>query len=119
MCVYDLNSCLDVSQPQLPELETEDKNSFSSSFYRVCDAGGPLHTPVHTPQNSDKDTRIFFQCRLFCGLGAALWLSGKESTQAGGMGLIPESARSPGLARSPGEGDGNPLKYSCLENPMD
>ena len=27
------------------------------------------------------------------------------------MGLIP------GLGRSPGEGNGNPLQYSCLENP--
>ena len=24
-----------------------------------------------------------------------------------------------GLGRSPGEGNGNPFKYSCLENPMD
>ena len=31
----------------------------------------------------------------------------------GDMGLIP------GLGRSPGEGNGNPLQYSCLENPMD
>ena len=29
------------------------------------------------------------------------------------MGLIPESER------SPGEGNGNPLQYSCLENPVD
>ena len=29
------------------------------------------------------------------------------------MGLIP------GLGRSPGERCGNPLQYSCLENPMD
>ena len=26
---------------------------------------------------------------------------------------------SPGLGRSPGEGNGNPLQYYCLENPMD
>ena len=26
---------------------------------------------------------------------------------------------SPGLGRSPGDGNGNPLQYSCLENPMD
>ena len=26
---------------------------------------------------------------------------------------------SPGLGRSPGEGNGNPLQDSCLENPMD
>ena len=25
----------------------------------------------------------------------------------------------PGLRRSPGGGHGNPLQYSCLENPMD
>ena len=25
----------------------------------------------------------------------------------------------PGLRRSPGEGNGNPLQYSCLEKPMD
>ena len=25
----------------------------------------------------------------------------------------------PGLKRSPGEGNGNPLQYSCLENPME
>ena len=29
------------------------------------------------------------------------------------MGLIPE------LGRTPGEGNGNPLRYSCLENPME
>ena len=32
---------------------------------------------------------------------------------SGDMGLIP------GLGRSPGEGNGNPLQYSCLGNPMD
>ena len=25
----------------------------------------------------------------------------------------------PGLGKSPREGNGNPLQYSCLENPMD
>ena len=38
----------------------------------------------------------------------------KESAcNAGDLGLIP------GLGRFPGEGDGYPLQYSCLENPMD
>ena len=32
---------------------------------------------------------------------------------AGDLGSIPR------LGRSPGEGNGNPLQYSCLENPMD
>ena len=39
---------------------------------------------------------------------------GKESAcNAGDPGSIPESGR------APGEGNGNPLQYSCLENPMD
>ena len=39
---------------------------------------------------------------------------GKESAcNAGDPGLIP------GFRRSPGEGNGNPLQYSCLGNPMD
>ena len=40
--------------------------------------------------------------------------NGKESAyNVGDPGLIP------GLRRSPGEGNGNPLQYSCLKNPMD
>ena len=47
-------------------------------------------------------------------VGLPWWLSGKESAcQAGDPGSIP------GLGRSPGEGNDNPLQYSCLENPMD
>ena len=30
-----------------------------------------------------------------------------------------DAALIPGLERSPGEGNGNPLQYSCLENSMD
>ena len=30
-----------------------------------------------------------------------------------------EAGSIPGLGRSPGGGCGNPLQYSCLENPMD
>ena len=34
-------------------------------------------------------------------------------------GDIKDSSLIPGLGRSPGGGHGNPLQYSCLENPMD
>ena len=37
----------------------------------------------------------------------------KSSFNAGDLGLIP------GLGKSHGGGHGNPLQYSCLENPMD
>ena len=49
-----------------------------------------------------------------CVAEGSWWLSGKESAcSEGDQGLIP------GLGRSPGEGNGNLLQYSCLENPMD
>ena len=31
---------------------------------------------------------------------------------------VGDPASVPGLRRSPGEGNGNPLQYSCLENPI-
>ena len=47
----------------------------------------------------------------FCFSGGS---DGKESAcSAGDLGSIP------GLGRSPGEGNGNPFQYICLENPMD
>ena len=32
---------------------------------------------------------------------------------------VGDPGSTPGLGRSPGEGNGTPLQYSCLENPMD
>ena len=32
---------------------------------------------------------------------------------------VRDSGSIPGSGRSPGEGNGNPLHYSCLDNPMD
>jgi len=47
-------------------------------------------------------------------IGLPWWLSSKESDcSAGDLGLITE------LGRSPRGRHGNPLQYSCLENPMD
>ena len=43
-----------------------------------------------------------------CGLD-----SKASAYTAGDLGSIP------GLGRSSGEGNGHPLQYSCLENPMD
>ena len=43
----------------------------------------------------------------------AHWLKKNRPVNVGDIGLIPESGR------SSGGGNGNPLYYSCLENPMD
>ena len=41
------------------------------------------------------------------------WGVKESACNAGDLGLTP------GSGRSPGEGNGNPLQYSCLENSMD
>ena len=50
-------------------------------------------------------------------MGSPQWLSGKESIS--NSGVAEDVGSIPGLRRSPEEGNGYPLQYSCLENPMD
>ena len=65
------------------------------------------HSVVITTKNKGK---MF----LTLPIEASLASDGKASVcNAGDPGSIP------GLGRSPGEGNGGPLQYSCLENPMD
>ena len=68
-------------------------------------AWGGYHAWDH--KESDTMERLIISPWGFLG-------GGKEfSYHAGDPGLIP------GLGRSPGEGNGYPLQYSCLGNPMD
>ena len=63
--------------------------------------------------NDQKQLEFIAGSKKMCGLpGGSV---GKESydCNAGDTGSIP------GLERTPGEGNGNPLQYSYLENPMD
>ena len=60
------------------------------------------HTPVFLPGKSHGQ-------RSLVGYGLAI----ASACNAGDLGLIP------GLGRSLGEGNGNPLQYCCLENSMD
>ena len=54
---------------------------------------------------------------LMWSLGFPLWFSGKEFTC--NVGVTGDTGSIPGLGRSPGGGQGNPLQHSCLENTMD
>ena len=59
---------------------------------------------------STKDTEILRGSHFFFPGGSG----GKESAcNVGDLGLIP------GSGRSPGDGNGYALQYSCVENPMD
>ena len=50
-------------------------------------------------------------------LGLPWWLSGKET--ACNAGVSGDAGLIPGSGRCLGGGHGNPLQYSCLENPVD
>ena len=71
------------------------------------------------PVENSRWQRMCLSCspnraRLSCCMGFPGGSDGKESTcNASDLGSIP------GLGRSHGEAHGNPLQYSCLENPMD
>ena len=83
---------------------------------------------VHIYKNSEQHRNNVYSNRTSKGIGKNLGITkmqerlpgdfpggsdGKASAcNAGEPGLIPESGR------YPGEGNGNPLQYSCLENPM-
>ena len=94
----------------------------SISIKRHCHPGKWYPLPNHSPtagflppipsSQSDllKHTNLLL-IFLYCFPASS---GGKEAAcHAGDPGSIP------GLGRSPGEGNGNPLQYSCLENPMD
>ena len=69
-----------------------------------CVMVSKIYTHTHTHTHTHTYTYIYFP-------GGS---DGKASAySAGDPGSIP------GLERSPGEGNGTPLQYSCLENPMD
>ena len=72
-----------------------------------------LPLPAVIPSTTIPSTAIAIATYYYC-VWLSRWLSGKESAcHAGDAGAVP------GLGRSPGEGNGNPLHYSCLGNPMD
>ena len=50
---------------------------------------------------------------------ARSWLSGEIKNLPGHAGGTGDMGSVPGSGRSPGGGNGNPLQYSCLDNPMD
>ena len=70
-------------------------------------------TPVRfLGQKDSPGKRIGYPTAVFLGFPGGS--DSKESAcNVGDLGSIP------GLGRSPGEGNGNPLHYSCLENSMD
>ena len=86
------------------------------------------YTYIHTHTHTHTHTHIYVMeyysvteitkcaiCRNMDGLGGFPGDSdGKDFACSTG-----DTGSTPGLGKSPQEGNGNPLQYSCLENPMD
>ena len=75
-----------------------------------------LENSLVVPQNvkETNNPNVHHQIKANCGMcfpGSSVVKN--PLVNEGVMDLIP------GSGRSPGEGNGNPLQYSCLENPMD
>ena len=51
--------------------------------------------------------------------GLSRWLSDKKKNPPANTGDAGDTGSIPGSGRSHGRGNGNPLQYSCLKNPMD
>ena len=79
--------------------------ALSGTALLIC----PSLNPPMPPQG-----HLHFKLQVIALLGFPGGSDGKESAcNAGDLGLIPW------LGRFPREGNGNPLQYPCLENPMD
>ena len=66
----------------------------------------------HLQRRLEHLSNLYIAIYYNCGESFPGSSAGKESAcNTGNLGLIP------GLGRSPGEGNGNPLQYSCLEKP--
>ena len=71
------------------------------------------YTVVMTNKLSYLSVLLFFMCLPNYEGASLIAQSVKSACSAGHPGSIP------GSGRSPGEGNGNPLQYFCLENPVD
>ena len=77
----------------------------------------PPHPPPRIPKCADDQVPYINKMAYLTYTHPPSFSGGSEgkatACNAGDLGSIP------GWGRSPGEGHGNPLQYSCLENPMD
>ena len=100
-------------------------NIFFSTIYR--ENWSILSKLLHRPQSGGALwARVFLNT---CNSPVYSWAKAPKDTRQGAsqVALVIKSPPAhagdavliPGLGRSPGEGNGNPLQYSCLENPMD
>ena len=98
-------------------LVTESPFYFFHPYIIVSTDNWKFHTGILHKAQSGASLSDVTRMKSKGSLPTSLFPGGSEvkvsACSAGDLGL------SPGSGRSPGEGNGTPLQYSCLENPMD
>ena len=98
-------------------LEKETATHSSVLAWRIPgmgEPGGLLSTGSHRVRHDWSDLAAVAALWPVASLGGTV-----VKNPPANAGNTRDSGLIPGLGRSPGEGNGNPLQYSCLENPMD
>ena len=93
---------------RLPPQVTFHVDSFSATVFKC--------TFPQLTHREEKDKILLLLDTTTIDRGLPWWLSCQSAYTAGDLGLIPWI---PDSGRSLGEGNGNPLQYSCLENSLD
>ena len=79
--------------------------ALSGGFFTLSHLGSPIYTHIH-----------IYYLNLSTGASQVVLVVKNPAANAGD---IRDTSSIPGLGRSSGGGHGNPVQYSCLENPTD
>ena len=104
-------------QEVLKQPHTKQLASVENVFELIKSLG--KHGNYGSPGNSLPYVFINFTCLLSVSMGRGCNCLSKAFTDELQVSLQRDLGSIPGLGRSPGEGNGNPLQYSCLEKSMD
>ena len=98
-----------VRQPGGPEKVTSPRVAKNTKFFGAKSS----NQWIETLATFNRDSNMFNKQHM--GLPGGI----VEKNPPANAGDVGDASSIPGLGRSPGGGNGNPLQHSCLENPMD
>ena len=108
-CVKQCDTCQGYKSYKIPILKSSRSNGDTDN----ANKNGNIQVSWKTEQWSPKEVHVLVPCLGICEY-ITVHGPNKSACNAGATGSIPGL-----LGRSPREGNGNPLQYSCLENPID
>ena len=109
-----------INFPSLPRLLLPPVLPFPLSFFSPSFLPLSSLLPSFLPLSLSMFRFLFSRFEEFTSAEAFVWASDLEAQMMKNLPAMKERPGSvPGSGRSPGEGNGNPLQYSCLKNSMD